>query len=102
MNAATGCGCKHSLAVICGIFASVGVALLLAEHRCRDSGGRVSDAAWLCEAASGGVSSLWSLVTPGIVALAILVGIPVYFAVSALASRWLPGGLAGNGRHRNG
>jgi hypothetical protein len=89
MDTGTRCGCNHSLAVICGVFAGIAVALLLAEQRCLDSGGRVSDAAWLCEAASGGVGSLWGLVTPGIVALAVLVGIPVYFAASALGRRWL-------------
>ena len=89
METGTKCGCNHSLAVICGIFASTAVALFLAENRCLDSGGRVSDAAWSCQAASGAVSSLWGLVTPGILATALLAGIPVYFAVSVLGRRWL-------------
>jgi hypothetical protein len=83
------CGCNHSLAVICGVFAGMAVALLLAENRCLDGGGRVSDAAWSCQAASGAIGSLWTLVTPGIAAVAVLFGIAVYFAVSFLGRRWL-------------
>jgi hypothetical protein len=83
------CGCTRSLGVICGVFAGIGVALFLAEDRCLDAGGRVSDTAWSCEAASGAVSSLWAFATPGIIAVAVFVGIPVYFAVTALGRRWL-------------
>ena len=83
------CGCNHSLAVICGTFASIAVALFLAEDRCLDAGGRVSDTAWSCEAASGAVSLLWGLVTPGIVAVMTFVGILVYVAVAVLGRRWL-------------
>jgi len=89
METGTKCGCNHSLAVICGVFAGAGVALLLAGDRCLDAGGRLSDTAWTCEAASGAINSLWGLVTPGIVAIAVLVGIPVYLAVSFLGRRWL-------------
>lgn len=89
MDSAAKCGCNHSLAIICGIFASMLVALVLAEGRCLDSGGRASDSAWLCESASGVVSSLWVLVTPGIVAVALFVGVAAYFAASALGRRWL-------------
>jgi hypothetical protein len=89
METGTKCGCNHSLAVICGFFASIAVALFLAEDRCLDSGGKVSDAAWICEGASGAVSSLWGLVTPGILAVAVFVGIPVYFVVAVLGRRWL-------------
>lgn len=65
-------------------------ALFLAEDRCLRAGGRVSDAAWSCETASGVVQSLWSFVTPGIIALAVLViGIPVYLAVAVLGRRWI-------------
>lgn len=89
MDSSTKCGCNHSLAVICGVFASMAVALVLAEGRCLDSGGRTSETAWSCESASGVVGSLWVLVTPGIVALALLVGVAVYVAASALGRRWL-------------
>lgn len=89
METGAKCGCNHSLAIICGIFSSVAVALFLAEDRCLDAGGRVSDASWSCEVASGAVSSLWGLVTPGIAAVAALAGIPVYLAVFVLGRRWL-------------
>ena len=89
MKPGTQCGCNHSLAVICGVFAGIAVALFLAEDRCLDSGGRVSDTAWSCQAASGAVSLLWDLVTPGIAAAAVLVGIAAYFAVGFLGRRWL-------------
>lgn len=81
------CGCNHSLGVICGIFAGAAVALFLAEDRCLDAGGRLSDTAWTCELASGAISSLWVLVTPGIIALAVFIGIPVYFAVTVIGRR---------------
>ena len=83
------CGCNHSLAVICGVFAGIGVALLLAGRRCLESGGRLSDDAWICEAASGAVASLWTLVDPGSATVAALVGIAVYFGVSVVGRRWL-------------
>lgn len=83
------CGCNHSLAVICGVFAAIAVALVLAERVCVDSGGKASDTAWLCEAASGAATSLWAFVTPGIAAMALLAGVPVYFAVAAAGRRWL-------------
>jgi len=89
MDRDTKCGCNHSLAVICGTFASIAVALLLAEDRCLDRGGRVSDTAWSCEGVSGAVSSLWGLVTPGIVAVMVFVGVLVYFAVAVFGRRWL-------------
>jgi hypothetical protein len=81
------CGCVHSFGVICGAFAGMALALLLAEGRCLDAGGRVSDAAWQCEAASGAVSSLWQFATPGILALAALLAVAVYWAASALGRR---------------
>jgi len=89
METGTKCGCNHSLAVICGIFAGVAVALFLAGDRCLDAGGRLSDTAWTCEVASGAISSLWGLVTPGITAVAVLVGILVYFAVTVIGRRWI-------------
>jgi hypothetical protein len=89
METGTKCGCNHSLAVICGIFAGVAVALFLAGDRCLDAGGRLSDTAWTCEVASGAISSLWGLVTPGIVAVAAFVCIPVYFGVTVLGRRWI-------------
>ena len=89
METGTKCGCNHSLAVICGVFASIAVALLLAEDRCLDAGGRLSDTAWTCQVDSGAISSLWHFVTPGIIAMAVLVGIPVYFAVTVSGRRWI-------------
>ena len=89
MEAGAKCGCNHSLAIICGIFAGIAVALVLAEGRCLDTGGRVSDTAWSCQTASGTVGSLWGFVTPGIAAVAVLVGLAVYFAVSVIGRRWL-------------
>lgn len=83
------CGCTRSLGVICAMFSGIAVALALAENRCLDAGGRLSDTAWSCEAASGAVSSLWAFATPGVFAMAVLVGIPVYFAVTLLGRRWL-------------
>lgn len=89
MNRDTKCGCNHSLAVICGTFAGIAVGLFLAEDVCLDRGGRVSDTAWSCEGVSGAAGSLWGLVTPGIVAAMVLLGVLVYFAVVALGRRWL-------------
>ena len=84
------CGCNHSLGVICGMFASIAVAAFLAEERCIDSGGRVSDTAWSCETAAGAIESLWALVTPGAAALVIVaIGVPVYLAVVAVGRRWI-------------
>ena len=89
-NYATKCGCNHSLAVIGAAFASAAVIALLAEGRCLDSGGRLSDVAWTCASAAGVVGSLWALVTPGMVGLVVtVVGIPVYFSVTAIGRRWL-------------
>lgn len=89
METSAKCGCNHSLGVTCGIFAGIAVALFLAEDRCLDTGGRLSDTAWTCEVASGAISSLWGLVTPGIIAVAVFVGIPVYFAVTVVGRRWI-------------
>jgi hypothetical protein len=89
METGTRCGCNRSLAVICGIFAGIAVALFLAEDRCLDAGGRLSDTAWTCEVASGAISSLWGLVTPGIIAVAVLVGILVCFAVIVFGRKWI-------------
>lgn len=89
MNSGVKCACNYSLAVICGVFAAIAVALVLAEGRCLEGGGRVSDTAWVCEAASGAVGLLWGLVTPGIAAVALLVGVAIYFAVAFTGRRWL-------------
>lgn len=89
METGTKCGCNYSLAVICGVFAGIAVALFLAEDRCLDAGGRLSDTAWTCQIQSGAISSLWQFVTPGIIAMAVLVGIPVYFAVTSIGRRWI-------------
>jgi hypothetical protein len=89
METGTKCGCNHSLAVICGVFVGILVALLLAGDLCLDAGGKLSDSAWTCEAASGTISSLWRLVTPGIIAAAVLAGVLVYFAVTVFGRRWI-------------
>lgn len=89
MNPAVKCGCTYSLAAVCGLFAAIAVVLWLASDRCLDAGGRVSDTAWVCESASGAVGLLWSLVTPGIAALAVLIGVVIYFAVASVGRRWL-------------
>ena len=89
METGAKCRCNHSLAIICAVFAGVAVALFLAEGRCLDVGGRLSDNAWTCEVLSGPVSSLWGLVTPAIIAVAVLVGVSVYFAVTVLGRRWI-------------
>jgi hypothetical protein len=88
MESGAKCGCNHSLAVICGVFSGIAVALYLAQDLCLDRGGRLSDAAWTCETASG-VASLWSLLTPGIALLALVAGVAVYFAASVAGRRWL-------------
>lgn len=83
-----GCACGHSLALICGIAAAGSMAALLAQDRCLDLGGRLSDAAWICEAGSRAIP-FWSLVSAqsGVLAL-LLVGVPVYFAVRAIGRRY--------------
>ncbi len=85
----TRCACYRSLAFICGSFAADAVVLLLAEDRCLDAGGRLSDAAWTCESATGAINSLWGLVTADMVAFAVMVGAPVYFAFSVFGRRWI-------------
>lgn len=83
------CRCNRSIGVISGIFASLAVLALIAHDRCMESGGRVSDAAWICEASSGASVSVWTLVSPlAIAVVALGVGIPVYFGVSALVRRY--------------
>jgi hypothetical protein len=84
------CGCNHSVAFVGGLFASLGAALFIAEDRCLDAGGRLSDVAWACEAPWGALSPLWNLVTPGVIAATlVLVGAPVYFAIAYAGRRWL-------------
>ena len=98
LGSATICGCSRSLAAICAVFASLAVAALLAQDQCLDSGGRLSDTAWVCESASGTVIALWSLLSPvaiGVIALA--VGLPVYLAVSAIGNRWIRFAARGRG-----
>ena len=89
METGAKCGCNHSLAVICGVFAGIAVALFLAGGRCVDAGGRLSDTAWTCEAASGAVGTLWGIVTPGMYVMAGLIAVCIYFAVSLLGRRWI-------------
>jgi hypothetical protein len=86
----TPCRCNRSLAVLGSLFAILAACVLLAEHACRDGGGRVSDAAWTCEAATGASASLWTLVSPGTIALvAITVGFPVFLALNAVGRRFI-------------
>ena len=88
MRESVACRCGHSVAAVCALFASLAAAAFLAEDGCLDAGGRVSDSAWTCELASGAMQSLWSQLTPALVLFVIaLVGLPVYFAVDALARR---------------
>ena len=76
--------------MLCGVFASMAVATLLAEDTCLDAGGRVSDTAWACETASGVTSSLWALMTPATFGIVVVVvGLPVYFVVNAIGRRWI-------------
>ena len=84
------CRCNRSLAVLSGLVAGLTVALLLSESRCLDRGGRLSDVAWVCELASEGSTSIWSLMNPVALCLVIVaVAIPVYFIVDAIGNRWL-------------
>lgn len=89
MDTGTKCACNRSFAAVCGFFAGLAVALYLAGDACLDGGGRLSDDAWTCEAASGAVGQLWALITPGVAAVAILAAAAVYFAVSVLGRRWI-------------
>ncbi len=84
------CGCNRSLAVLGALFSGLAACVFLAQDTCLDRGGVVSDAAWLCELASGASVSLWSLLSPAGAALAIVVvGLPVYFAVNAIGRRFI-------------
>jgi hypothetical protein len=86
----TPCGCNRSLAVLAGLFASLAGCALLAEDRCLDGGGRVSDALWACDLASGTSASLWSLLPPWTYPLvAISVGVPVFLVVNAIGRRFI-------------
>jgi hypothetical protein len=85
---APACRCNRSLGAISALFASLAAGALIAQDRCADAGGRMSEVAWACELASGASVSIWTLVSPlamGIVALA--VGVPVYFGANAIGSR---------------
>ena len=86
----TPCRCNRSLAVLGGLYAALAACAFLAEDACLDLGGRVSDASWACELASGGAVSLWSLLSPSAVALgALAVGVPVAFVVNAIGKRFI-------------
>lgn len=80
----------RSVAAVCALFAALATAAIVAQRRCQDYGGRVSEAAWSCETGQGAVASLWTFVSPEILGLAALaVGIPVYWIVNFLGQRWL-------------
>jgi hypothetical protein len=82
------CGCTRSVATVCALFAALATGALLAGKHCVEGGGLVSDATWVCELASGGALSLWSLVSPLDAAIAIVVvGVPVYLVANAGARR---------------
>lgn len=84
----TACGCTRSVAVVCALFATLAAAAFLAEDRCLDAGGRVSEAAWVCEGLAGAGTSLWSLLSPAAVGvLAVAVGLPVYLLVDRIGRR---------------
>lgn len=84
------CRCNRSLGAICALFASLAVLALVAQDACLDAGGRVSEAAWVCETAAGATVSLWSWVSPAVVGwVALGVGVPLYFAVNAIGGRLL-------------
>lgn len=86
----TPCHCNRSLAVLGGLFAALAACAFLAEDTCLDRGGRVSDASWACELASGAAVSLWSLLSPSGMALAALVvGVPVALVVNAIGKRFI-------------
>lgn len=86
----TPCRCNRSLAVLGALFASLAACLFLAEGACREGGGRVSDAAWVCELASGASVSLWQLLTPANAAIALgVVGVPVFLVVNAIGRRFI-------------
>jgi hypothetical protein len=86
----TPCRCNRSLAVLGALFASLAACALLAEDACRDGGGRVSDAAWACELASGASVSLWQFLPPaGALAAAVVVGVPAYLVVNAIGRRFI-------------
>lgn len=86
----TPCGCSRSVAVLGGLFASLATCLLVAEGSCRDAGGRLSEAAWTCDMASGASASLWTLVSPWTLAgVALVVGVPVFLAVNAIGRRFI-------------
>lgn len=84
------CACHHSLAVVCALFATLAAAAWLAQDACLDRGGRLGEVAWSCEASTGALTSLWLFVTPGMAALALLVGIPVYLAVRRIVTAVMP------------
>lgn len=84
----TPCGCNRALAVLCGLFSGLAACIFLAESACRDTGGVVSEAAWICETASGASTPVWSMVSAGTLALVVLaVGVPVAIAANALGRR---------------
>jgi len=86
----TPCGCNRSLAVLAGLFASLAVCILLAEDKCVDGGGRVSDISWACELASGASASLWTLLAAWTYPLAaVVVGVPVYLVANAIGRRFI-------------
>lgn len=82
------CACSRSLAVICAVAAAGAFAALFAHGACRELGGRLSEAAWVCETA-GSAIPFWSLVSvQGALLSLILAGVPVYLAVMAIGRRF--------------
>lgn len=90
MRPATACRCSRSLGAISALFASMAVAVYLAQDACLDAGGRLSESAWTCDTATGATVSLWTMASPvALAVIAVAVGVPVYWAVNAIANRWL-------------
>lgn len=84
----TPCGCSRAVAVLSGLFSGLAACIVLSESACRDAGGRVSDVAWICETASGASAPIWSMVSAGTLAVAVLaIGVPVAFVADALGRR---------------
>ena len=74
--------------MICGLAAAGAFAALFAQGACRELGGRLSDAAWICEA-PGLAIPFWSLLNAQGALLALVVaGIPAYLAVRAIGRRY--------------
>ena len=74
--------------MICGLAAAGAFATLFAQGACRKLGGRLSDAAWVCET-PGAEIAFWSLLSAqGALLSVVVAGIPAYLAVRAIGRRY--------------